>query len=487
MGEGINTKVSGDLDEYMFMGMAETRPDTVYVTNTGTDDPPPNHYTVFRTDDAGKTWKDCFYNGLGKDSNTEVGWLTFDRSRGFGDRALGFAVNAGNPDEVFYTNYGEVFITTDGAKSWRQAYTRRAEGQGAPGRGQRWESCGAEDTNCWRYVFDPHDKNRTYICYTDIGFARSEDRGKSWYYDAQGRPSTNTTYQLAFDPDVAGLMWGAFSDMHDIPGWRYIQGPGKNRGGVAVSSDYGKTWTHQKAGMPAAPVTTVLLDPASPKDKRVLYAGVWGHGVYKSADGGATWEAKSKGIEPAENRQVYSIQRWKDGTLYASVAARRKGAGIAKDLTGGLFMSTDAAETWTRISSDPMFRCVDFAVEPADKNIIYVAAMDGLGHKGGVYKTADGGKTWDNPTIDFDKRTCDYIEGMTITLHPTKPNVLFFSTMTHSFFISRDAGKTWSASEPLKSPPFVNCTRFYWDPEDAKTVYVATFGGGIWRGPDPTD
>ncbi len=486
MGAGINTRVTGEVDQFMFMAMASNHPDTLFVTNIGGDGPPPNHYTVFRTDDAGKTWKDCFYNDpRNAGSNTEVGWLLYDRSRGFGDRAQSFNVNAGNPDELFYTNDGEVFISTNGGKSWYQAYSRRAAGQGNPGRGQRWESCGAEDTTCWRYVFDPHDRNRTYICYTDIGFARSEDRGKSWIGESKGRPSTNTTYDLAADPDVPGVFWGAFSDMHDIPTWRYCQGPGRTKGAIAKSTDHCASWTTQNKGVPTAPATAIVIDPSSPKNSRTLYAGFYGHGVHKSTDGGTSWVQKSRGIDPEQNRQVYSIRRWKDGTLYCTVAARRKGPGVAQNLTGGLYMSTDGAETWTRISSEAMYRCVDFAVDPQDRNIIYVAAMDGLGHKGGVYRTSDGGKTWENPEIPYDRQRMEYIEGLTVTIHPQKREVLYFCSQTHGMFLSKDSGKTWSEIGPLKSPPFLECTRVFWDPEDINTVYVVTFGGSVWKGPDP--
>lgn len=239
---------------------------------------------------------------------------------------------AGKP-VCFGASKDGVFRSDDGGKSWYQAFSRRAEGQGAPGKGQRWGSCGAEDTTCWRYVFDPYDTNRTYICYTDIGFARSEDRGKTWFYDSKNRPCRNTTYDLAPDPDVPGVFWGAFSDMHDIPSWRYCLGPGKARGGIAKSTDH----------------------------------------------------------------------------------------------------------------------C----------------------------------KSWENPPIDYDKKICSYIEGMTVTIHPQKRNVLYFCTCTHGMFLSKDSGKTWTELGPLKSPPFANCTRVFWDPNDAKTIYVVTFGGGVWNGPDP--
>jgi hypothetical protein len=199
-----------------------------------------------------------------------------------------------------------------------------------------------------------------------------------------------------------------------------------------------------------------------------------------------TWTQKSAGIELIGNRQIVSIRRWKDGALFCSVAARRKGTGLAENLAGGLYLSTDGAETWTRISSDTMFRCVDFAADAEDRNVIYLAAMDGLGHQGGVYLTADSGKTWANPPVPYDKSVENYIEGIAVAIHPQMRNVIYFLTQTHGMFLSRDSGRTWVPLGPLQSPPFKECTRIFWDPDDIKTVHIVTFDGGAWKGPDPT-
>ena len=481
MGEGINT----DGDQFTFIAQAETHPDVVYVADRGTGDGRKS-YTVYKSTDAGNTWQFSYMSDPRFDfNNTEVGWLTYEAGRSWGEYALGFNVNQGNPNQLFYTNFGEIFISDDGAKTWRQAFSKHAAGQGAPARGHRWEGIGLEDTSCWQYVFDPHDPKRHYICYTDIGFARSEDAGKSWRSLMPVLPWRNTTYQLACDPDVPGRMWAAQSLMHDIPHWRYAQGHQNKPGGIAVSLDYGKTWAKSNAGLPTAPCTAVVLDPKSAKDARTLYCAMYGYGVYKSTDGGKSWTQKSDGIEPANNRQVYRIELLKDGTLLSSVAGRRPGGGARGFTTGGIYRSTDAAESWTRISSDAMFRCVDLAVHPNDPNTIYVAAMDGMGHKGGVYKTTDGGKTWTLSVPDYDRSIEGYIEGFSVALNPTNPEIVYFTSCTHGMFLSRDAGKTWEATTPKNSPPFLNCSRIYWDPTDPKTVYIVTFGGGVWKGPDP--
>lgn len=495
MGAGINKTIGqhpwgeSDIDQYWFLDQAETNPNIIYVTNRGTGYAPPYHYTVYRSDNAGDTWDDRFFNDPRyAANNTEVGWLFWARSRDWGDCALGFGVNSADPNQAFYTNYGEIFLTTDDATTWHQAYSQYDAGQPPPSQTDpgRWTSIGLEDTTCWRYVFDPHVPNRTYICYTDIGLARSEDRGLTWYSSDRTIPWHNTIYQLACDPDVPGRIYAACSNQHDIPHWRSIQGPTLD-GGICMSTDGGVTWTTVTNGFPAQPTpcTTVVMDPTSPVNSRTLYAGVYGHGVYKSTDGGQHWVQKSSGIVPELNRQVYEIKLCGNGWLYCSVAGRRAGNGVATDLTGGLYRSTDGAETWKRISSDDIFRPVDFAVHPDDPNTLYVAAMDGLGHSGGVYKTTDGGLHWTRHVPDYDRNVCSYIEGFSVALNPQNPDIAYFMTITHGIFVSHDAGETWQTTTPTSSPPFLSCQRMDWDPQDPGTVYVVTLGGGVWKGPDP--
>ena len=80
----------------------------------------------------------------------------------------------------------------------------------------RWIHTGLVVTTAWNYYLDPFQPNRHYIAYTDIGYARSTDAGKTWYWQ-DGKPLRNTTYELAFDPETPGTIWGAFADLHDIP------------------------------------------------------------------------------------------------------------------------------------------------------------------------------------------------------------------------------------------------------------------------------
>ena len=125
------------------------------------------------------------------------------------------------------------YITRDGGKTWAAAHTRSAEEPGRRGKGMRWVNNGLVVTSVWHYYLDPFEPDRHYIAYTDIEFARSTDAGKTWYWQT-GRPLRNTTYELAFDPETPGTIWGAFSDLHDIPNNNVISGRHYSRGQAAA-------------------------------------------------------------------------------------------------------------------------------------------------------------------------------------------------------------------------------------------------------------
>ena len=486
MGTGIHTELGlhkygeSHIDQYYFIAGVSDDPSTIYITNRGTGYDPPHHYSVFRSEDAGKTWKDCFFNDPRfRENNTRVGWLFYDKSRGFGDYAVGFTANAKDPKQAIYTNFGEVFVTTDSGQSWTQRYSRRVDQNERPGKRQAWTSIGLEDTSCWQYTIDPTYSSRHYISYTDIGFARSTDGGETWTHADTGIPWRNSVYQIVCDTSPKGRLWAACSNQHDIPTWRYVQGP-TAEGGVCRSDNYGESWQPLE-GLPKAPATCIILDPNSPTQNRTLFTGVYGHGVFRSNNGGDTWSNVSNGIKPESNRQVVAMKLHKDGTLFCSVAGRRAGNGVEKKISGGIYRSGDRGQNWERISNDEMFRPVEFCVDEEDSNIIYVAAMDGLGHRGGVYRTADGGKFWHHSMPDFDREVGEYIECYSVIIDPVSKHDLYLTTLTHGIFQSQDKGRSWKSLSAKNSPPFKACLRLTHDERD-DSFWITTFGGGVWKG-----
>jgi hypothetical protein len=185
------------------------------------------------------------------------------------DAPYDLAVAPGDPDVCYATDLFRTYRTTDGGRAWAQVNSvRRGPDQ--------WATRGLDVTTAYGVHWDPFDLRRVFITYTDIGLFRSEDGGASWIGSSRGVPTRwrNTTYWVAFDPEVKGRMWGAFSGTHDLPRpkmWRRTD-PERFQGGVGVSNDGGRTWTPSNAGMPESAITHVLLDPTSKAGSRTLYA-----------------------------------------------------------------------------------------------------------------------------------------------------------------------------------------------------------------------
>jgi hypothetical protein len=336
--------------------------------------------------------------------------------------------------------------------------------------------------SAWNYYIDPFEPNRHYICYTDIGFARSLDAGKSWIWWAlEGRaPWPNTCYELAFDPQIPGKVWGAFSNVHDIPNDNIISGRHKCKGpgGVCVSSDFAESWKVSNNGLPLAPLTSVVVDPKSPRGNRTLYAGVFENGVFKSTDDGKSWTAKNLGLGSKENMRVCRVFLHSDGTLFALITALKQGRQFMPEGVG-LYRSKDGAEHWEWINkSEPLMWPKDFTVDPKDSRIIYLGAADANGkEEGGLYRTTDGGGSWKR----IGREGSEHFGAF---LHPKKPGWIYM-TLTEGapgagLWLSRDNGATWKALEGL---PFTNAQRVTFDPANPEVIIVTTFGGSVWRGP----
>jgi len=481
MGEGIDVMMEGWEQypprpaQYEFLLTTNANPSRVYASRGWGG-------RVFRSDNRGATWRGILLQHMRDPAFNVAPDYLIDERGGGGDTISGFAINPADPDHVIVTDDMSCFITRDGGTSWAVGHTRSAEAPGRRGPGMRWVNTGLVVTTVWHYYIDPFEKNRHYIAYTDIGYARSEDAGRTWYWQQNSEPLRNTTYELAFDPETPGKIWGAFSDLHDIPNDNVISGRhywSGAEGGVGISGDFGVTWKDTSQGLPGKPIISVVVDPKSPKENRTLYASAWENGVYKSTDDGKTWVKRSDGLgDPAVNMRVCRLVLHPDGTLFCLITALLQDDVFVPQGVG-LYRSKDGAETWERIAGGGRFLWPkDFDVDPRDSNVIYLGATDPYGPAvGGLYKTTDGGATW-----ELIARKGPETFGATI--NPCKPDWVYLclteSAPDCGLWLSRDAGKTW---EPLEGLPFKNVQRVTFDPDDDAVIYVSTFGGSVWKGP----
>jgi photosystem II stability/assembly factor-like uncharacterized protein len=476
----------GDLPQYRFTATTDKDPQRVYVSCAGTSYWPPNHTTVYRSDDGAKTWAAVLFSDP-RFARLNLYNVADDYvSRQWGQREqnppFSMAVSGGDPDVVALCSSAWVLRTGDGGRSWRPCQTGPA-GSGDRG-GQAWSCNGLVVTSTWNYYIDPHESNRHYICYTDIGFGRSLDAGKTWIWSGLALPWRNTVYELAFDPVVPGRIWGAMSNTHDIPNANVISGRHRviMQGGVARSDDFGISW--QKVDLPEAPALSVVLDPTSPKDRRVLYASLFEKGVYRSGDSGQTWAPANQGLGHSQNIRCCKLSRSQDGTLFVLITAKRDTSGEFLSDGVGLYRSTNAGATWSKITGSlPLHWPKDFTVKADDPRTILLSACDVRSHEGegGLYRTSDGGRSW-NKLVQKGR------EHFGAFYHPDHPGWIYM-TLTEGaretgLYLSRDDGSTW---KPFTTLPFCNIQRVTFDPARPGEIILTTFGSSVLRGPaEPT-
>jgi photosystem II stability/assembly factor-like uncharacterized protein len=219
------------------------------------------------------------------------------------------------------------------------------------------------------------------------GIYRSSDAGKTW--TRLGLAAGQQMGGLAIDPHDPDRVFVA------VLGHPY--GPNPERG-VYRSTDGGKTWEKVLYKDENTGAVQVTLDPTNPQ---IVYADLWAgrqgpwengawdgpnSGLYKSADGGSTWHQLTQGLPTTAqglSRIGFCIAPSDPSRLYATVEA---GA------SGGIYRSDDGGESWQKLNSDQRFwgRGDDFAevkADPKNKDIVYTADVV-------VWKSVDGGASW---------------------------------------------------------------------------------------------
>jgi photosystem II stability/assembly factor-like uncharacterized protein len=484
MGPGINLDsraadewAMGPIAQYLWVLTTDKDPDRVYAFNTNTGVYPPHHTAAFRSDDAGKSWRATFYpDPRFKECNTEPDFMTVLDGQFYQGPAFGVAVSASDPDRVIEVT-DKAYVTRDGGKTWQCANAERASGRHPE---PTWVCNGLVVTSTWNYHIDPFDAARHFIAYTDIGLARSADAGKTWmWWGPKGRaPWRNTCYELAFDPKVVGKVWGAFSDVHDIPNGNIIYGGHRAdlKGGICVSKDHGASWQVANQGLPEAAAVSVVVDPKSPSDRRTLYASIFDHGVYKSTDDGKSWSIASNGLGTPANMRACRLQLHRDGTLFVLITGKRVNGAFLRE-GGGLYRSVDGGGHWKLITASRRLDWAkDFTVDPADSKAILVGAAEAQDGQAGLWRTTNGGSSWKRLAREGSEHFGGY-------LHPSHKDWIYM-TLTEGapragLWLSQDNGKTF---KPMHMP-FANAQRVTVDPKDPEVIYVTTFGGSVWKGP----
>jgi photosystem II stability/assembly factor-like uncharacterized protein len=456
------------------IGASFHHPEVAYVSYDNGRNQSKPFFGFAKTTDAGRTWTIPWDES--DPNHLHKAWI--EERNGFGRNTEDVGVSPTDPNRVFGSDSMRMVRSTDGGASWEAVYSKHLQDGG-------WTSTGLDVTTCYGVHFDPFDKKRMFITYTDIGLMRSEDGGKSWMTSTTGVPRTwqNTTYWIVFDPKVKGRVWGVMSYVHDLPRAKMWTGRSVSTytGGICRSDDGARHWNCNDNWIPATAPTNIVLDRDSPVSARVLYVTAFGKGVYKSTDGGDHWVLKNNGITQKEPF-AWRLTRDIHGTLYLVVARQSQNGSFDNSEDGALYRSVDGAEHWTRIALPKGVNGPNgLAVDAHDTQRLCLAAWgrnepDGA-KDGGIFLSTDGGKSWRN-VLAKDQHIYD------VTLDPRHPNVAYASGFESSAWRSLDRGETW---QRIRGYNFKWGHRVIPDPNNSKMIYITTYGGSVWHGPAAGD
>ncbi len=315
--------------------------------------------------------------------------------------------------------------------------------------------------------------NTYYFGSVGGGVWKSANAGRTWtpIFDGQPIASIGAIGLAPSNPNIVYVGTGE-TDMRDSISFG---------NGMYKSTDSGNTWTH--IGLDATrQIGRVLVDPKNPD---IVFVAAQGHaygpnperGVYRSLNGGATWEkvlfkndsvgAIDLAIDPDNSRIVYAA-------LWATRRPPWYIYGPSNGPGGGIFKSTDGGTSWQPLTSglpaEGIGR-IGIAIAPGNPARVY-AIVDAK--EGGLYRSDDAGANWSR--ISGDTRI--WGRGWyfcKIAVDPKNPDILYVPNT--SIYRSIDAGKTWT---PIKGAPGGDDYHQLWiSPDDPNRMIAASDQGAI--------
>ncbi|MBZ5558323.1 MAG: glycosyl hydrolase, partial [Acidobacteriia bacterium] len=197
-------------------------------------------------------------------------------------------------------------------------------------------------------------------------------------------------------------------------------------------------------------VMTIAVDPAN---KAVIYIGAASSGVWKTVNGGASWQPVFD-TQGSFSIGWVTIDPHHSNVVWAGTGERNSQRSVAYG--DGVYKSVDGGRSWTNAGLKNSEHIGRIVVSPKDSDTVYVAAQGPLWSTGGdrgLYKTTDGGKTW-NQVLKISENT-----GVTdVVLDPRNPDIIVasayqrrrtFATLIDggpeaAIHRSTDGGKTWT-------------------------------------------
>jgi len=306
------------------------------------------------------------------------------------------------------------------------------------------------------------------------GLWKTTDGGQSWTPITDGQVKSASVGAVAVsesNPDVVYIGMGETC----------IRGNIMAGDGIYKSTDAGKTWTH--IGFDGGAKQNISKIRVHPTNPDIVWVAVFGQhgapneerGVFKTTDGGKTWKKVLYRDDKTAAIDI-SVDRTNPNVLYASMwEAYRVEYQMSSGGPGsGLFKSTDGGETWQEITRNPglptgVVGRIGVSVSGADPNRVYALVEN---ENGGLFKSDDAGATWTlaNGERKIRQRAFYYTH---ITADPKNKDVVY--ALNTSMFRSTDGGKTLTS---VARTTHGDHHDVWVDPDDPQHLVNGNDGGG---------
>ena len=311
-----------------------------------------------------------------------------------------------------------LFISMDGGRSWSRSTL---------------------DDSCTALAIHPQDESIAYCAARrDNLLLKTSDTGRSW--QTLIKPETGVVKDITF---------GSSDDKTLFLGGQ----------GLFMSTDDGFSWIEYSDGLGNSRIEVAFesFEPSSLFTENIGEGG--GRQLFLSSDGGHSWKSLAKEgfytAFDADHETIYHLGNW--------------------HREGGILISSDRGETWTRIDG-PATSLRGIAAHPIEEGILYVYAHN---QPPFLYISSDGGATWQGANGIRDMRYPD------LYFDHNQGEVVYAVSVGTKIDRSDDAGMNWTSCEGTEIVHYANSnTRFAVHPQDYDRLYLASWGGGVYVSED---